>query len=397
MLKKFIIIYILIGSLNVYNLALLGDTINLINVSAIALMVAILILNLIYSKKKSIHQNFRLPIVFIAVATFLSMFMAYSAFNQSFFITFYTQRDIYFYLLYFTLHVLSVEKKELQRLIILFGLMYSIFYLIQFFSFPTEIFDVGMHKDRGTIRVYLEGSGYAMISYFMCLQIFYSTNKIRYLLLSVFFLIPIILFGARSGISTLMMGTIVQLILSKRVKSKALITFLILLALIPTFYFFQDVFLGVLKAQKAESAEGTDNIRILAGQYFLTNFLPNDISYFTGIGAQSAQSPLGKLTMLLSSKYGFYLSDVGIVGNYVTYGVLFVFAVFWIVYKILFSKLMLDMAFIKYFSFFEVLLMLPIAAGFALSPVIAGFCCIFYLVDLSVHERKSKAELMESP
>jgi hypothetical protein len=397
MIKKAIIIYIIIGSLNVYNLALIGDLINLINLSAVALMIAILIVNLVYSKKKSIHQHFKWPIILIAIAAFVSMFMAYFAYDQKFLITFYAQRDIYFYLFYFTLHVLSVEKKELQRLIIYFGLLYSVFYLIQFFSFPNEIFDVGMHRDRGTIRIYLEGSGYAMISYFMCLQIFYSSNKFKYLFLSIFFLIPIILFGARSGISTLMMGTIVQLVFSKRVKSRVLITFLILLTLVPTFYFFQDVFLGVLTAQKAESAEGTENIRILAGQYFLTHFLPNDISYITGIGAQSAQSPLGKLTMMLSSNYGFYLSDVGIVGNYVTYGVLFVFSIFWIVYKILFSKIMEDMAFVKYFSFFEVLLMLPIAAGFALSPVIPALCCIFYLIDLSTHERKIQNKITESP
>jgi hypothetical protein len=229
----------------------------------------------------------------------------------------------------------------------------------------------------------------------MCLQIFYSTSKIKYLILAIIFFIPIILFGARSGISTMTLGTIVQLLFSRVVKSKVLITFLILLALVPTFYIFQDVFMEVIKAQKLESAEGSENIRILAGQYYLTSFLPNNISYITGIGAQSAQSALGRLTMMLSSKYGFYITDVGIIGNYVTYGILFVFALFWIVYKILFSRILLDMIFIKYFTFFEVLLMLPIAAGFALSPVIAGFCCLFYLIDLSAHERKQPENIAE--
>jgi hypothetical protein len=389
MIKKAIVIYIIIGSLQVYNLAVLANIVKLIQISAIALMVAIILLNLVYSRNKMrVHQRFRLPIILIAIAVIMSMFMAYFAFNQNFAISLYAQRDIYFYLVYFTLHVLHIEKKELQRLIIFFGLLYFVLYLVQFFAFPTELFDIGMREERGTIRIYLEGSGYAMISYFMCLQIFYSTNKFKYLLLAIVFFIPIILFGARSGISTMLLGTIVQLILSKRVKSRALIVFLVLLAIVPTIYLFQDVFAGVLTAQKIESAQGSENIRIVAAQYFMLEFMPNDLAYITGIGAPSDRSSLGQMTTLLSKRYGFYLVDIGLIGNLVTYGALFVFSVLWMVFKTLTTKVTDDMAFIKFFFFFEVLLMLPIAAGFAFSPPIATLCCIFYLVDVSAHERK---------
>jgi hypothetical protein len=385
MTKKIIVIFLILGSLEVFSVTILGSATRMINLSAIALMVGILIVNLVYDAPSTIKKNYRTPIYLIFLAVFVSMFTAFFSYNQSFYVSLYAQRDIYFYLLYFTLHALKVEKKEFQRIIIYFGLLYFAIYLIQFFAFPTELLNVGMREERGTLRIYMEGAGYAMLSYFMCLQVFYTTNKFKYFLLSILFLSPIILFGTRSGLATIMIGTIFQLIFSKRIKAKALIIFLVLLAVIPTVFFFRDIFTGLLKATKSESVHGVENVRILAAQYFLTEFL-NGISYITGMGAPSGQSPLGQMTMLLNKRYGYYLTDIGIIGNYVTYGALFAFSVLWIVYKTIFTKTKADMVFIKYFFFFEVFLMLPIAAGFAFAPPIAVLCCALYLTDLSHHE-----------
>jgi len=287
---------------------------------------------------------------------------------------------------YFTLHVLNIEKKEMQRIIIYFGLIYVFFYLLQFFAFPAQIFDIPVRADRGTVRVYLEGLGYAMLGYFMCLHIFYYSNKVRYLLLALLFFIPVILFGARSGLFTLLLGTIVQLLFSKRVKSRVLISFLVLASLIPAFFFFKGIFEGIVQATVAESAEGSENVRLLAIQYYLVNFIPNKLAYITGIGAPSEKSPLGQLTLTLSLNYGYYLSDIGIIANYVTYGVLFVIAIFMIIYRSLTMKIKTDMKYMKFFLFFEAYMLLPIAAGFAYSGSIATFCCIFYLLDISAHE-----------
>jgi hypothetical protein len=387
MLRKIIIIYLIIASLNVFNISALGSLNTMINFSGIILMVFIIIVDQVYTRTKMMKRNFVIPIYLIFIAVFLSMFTAFFAFRQNFQVTLFSQRDIYFYLFYFTLHVLKPEKKEFQRLIIYMGLIYLIAYLIQYFSFPTEIFDVTMRKERGTVRVYLEGSGYAMIAYYLCLQIFYTTNKFKYLFLAILFLIPIILFGARSALLTIVIGTFAQLIFSKRIRSKALIIFLVLLALVPTYLFFQDVFTSMVKASQLESAQGTENVRILAAQYFMTRFIPNDMAFLTGIGAPSAESPLGKLTMMLSETYGFYLSDIGIIGNFVTYGALFVLAVILIVFRTMFLKITLEMSYLKYFFFFEVFLMLPIAAGFAYSAPIVIICSCLYLADVSHYER----------
>ena len=134
MIRKFIIIYLIIASLNLFNLKALGSLNAMINMSGIALMVFILIVNQVYFRTKMMKRNFIIPIYLIFIAVMLSMFTAFFAFRQNFQVTLLSQRDIYFYLFYFTLHVLKPEKKEFQRLIIYMGLLYLFAYLIQYFS-----------------------------------------------------------------------------------------------------------------------------------------------------------------------------------------------------------------------------------------------------------------------
>ncbi len=396
MFKKLIIIFILIGSLEVYNLSILGNTVRLFHLAAIGLMVSIIVIDLVYFKTIKLKQNFSAPIYFIFLGVLLSMFSAYYSYNQTFALSLYAQRDIYFYLVYFILHILKIEKKALQRLILYFGILYLLLYLIQFVAFPTTIFDVHMLEDRNTIRIVIQGSGYSILAYFMCLQIFYSSNNFKYLILALVLLIPTILFGARSGMLTILMGTVAQLLFSKRIKSKAMVITLVLAALIPAYYFSQDIINGMIMASEADSAKGSDYVRIRAAQFYLTQFMPTDISMITGVGAPTERSPLGQMTAMISKRYHFNLSDVGIISNFVTYGIFFIFGLLWTLYKTMFLKIKHDMLYVKYFLFFLVLLMIPIAAGYAYSAAIAELCCIFYQIDISSYEYKSEIKSLQN-
>jgi len=394
--KKLILVFILIGSLQVYSLSILGTAIRLFHLTAIGLLIVIIAIDLVYFKTIKIKQNFSAPIYFIFLGVILSMFSAYYSYNQTFAQSLYAQRDIYFYLVYFALHVLRIDKKALQRIIIYFGLLYFLLYLIQFFAFPTRIFDVHMIEDRNTVRIVLDGSGYAVLAYFMCMQIFYTSNKIKYLVLAVVLFTPVVLFGSRSLLLTVLLGTVAQLIFSKRIKSKALIITLVLASLVPAYYFSQEIINGMMDASEANSEKGADYVRIRAAQFYLTQFMPTDISMITGVGAPTERSPLGQMTTMISKRYHFNLSDIGIISNYVTYGIFFIFGMLWTIYITMFSKIKRDMSYIKYVMFFIVFLMLPIAAGWANSASIAVLCCIFYLTDISSYEHKSETKILQN-
>ncbi len=85
--------------------------------------------------------------------------------------------------------------------------------MLQFFAYPVTLMDIPVREDRGTIRVYLDGLGYAMVSYFMCLHLFYQTNKAKYFILALIFFIPVY-FWRKIGFIYNCTGTIVQLLFS---------------------------------------------------------------------------------------------------------------------------------------------------------------------------------------
>ncbi|MBN2349211.1 MAG: hypothetical protein JXJ22_10255 [Bacteroidales bacterium] len=383
MIKKILVIFIILGSLSLYNLKIIGRYSKLLELIAVGIMFLILVFHLVYGKQTTNKQHFRAPILLIFLAFILSTFMAYYAFNQSFAISLYEQRDIYFYSMYFVLHILNIDKKDLQKIVIYLGIVYFLAYVAQMIVFPSEIFDVTMRVERGTTRIYLKGSGYAVLAIFLCLQIYYHTLKIRYVLITLICFSTVILFGARSGIFLVVMGVAVQLILSKRIKSKAITYLTVVVAIISFFYFFQDIFSSLESVMNQTKSEGASNVRVLGAKFFLTKFLPNKLSYFTGIGEPNERSPLGQMTKLLSLKHGYYLGDIGIIGNYISYGVLFVISVFWINIKALFIKISPDLQYVKVFFFFFLLIMLPIATGFAESETIAIISILLYLLDKS--------------
>jgi hypothetical protein len=72
-----------------------------------------------------------------------------------------------------------------------------------------------------------------------------------------------------------------------------------------------------------------------------------------------------------------------------------VLAVILIVFRTMFMKITLEMSYLKYFFFFEVFLMLPIAAGFAYSAPIVIICSCLYLADVSHYERGLSPESPE--
>ena len=186
--------------------------------------------------------------------------------------------------------------------------------------------------------------------------------------------------------------TIINVLLSKRVKSKFLILMLVVLATIPIIVMFQDIFLNLLSVSKEQSEDVGDDTRVRAATFFLTELFPNDVAYFTGNGVSSANSGYGVMIQMYMDLYGFYQSDIGLIGDYCNFGVLFVLAVFILIIRVLLMKLDQSHMFIKYF-YITVLLTLFTGGGpFARGDSIVTICMTLYLIDVFLHNKKSDEE-----
>jgi hypothetical protein len=312
--------------------------------------------------------------------------------NQPITISLYAQWSMYYYLLYFALHLIKIKPEDFEKLFIFFGVIFIFFYLLQYFLYPKVIlFKAQIKAERGTIRIFLAGMSYFIICYYYALQKFLESHQLKYSILLLASIIIIILIGSRTLLLTSAVTTMLNLILSKRIKSRLLIYFMSALGIILIFFTFQNIFQELVKTALHRDPISSENIRFRAVKYFMSNFFPNKLTYIFGNGASSVKSEYSHKLWMISSKYGYYLGDIGIIGEYVNYGLLFLFGVFGILYNSIKSKIQPQYAYIKYFYVFT-LIGIVLGGGFDDSEFIVLVCITLYIYDVSKYYLKKESQ-----
>lgn len=388
MVKRLIILFVIVASLGMYELAFLGkDMIKILELLGIGVIALIILLQLVYSKGENFKTNFGWEILLVFVGVILSMFTAFSGHNQGFTTTLIAQRFMYFYFFYFALHFIRISDVDLEKIIVYLAITYVVFYLLQFVAYPTVIFDVRTAEERGTVRIFLQGLSYLVLAYFYILnKLFERFTPGRLALLFLFFSI-FILMGTRQIILTMFMLTVLNVLFSKKIKSKVMIMFLVIVSAIPVVFIFQDIFLSILSVTQEQSEGFEDDIRIRAATFFLYELFPNKISYITGNGAPSLNSPYGQLIQMYMDVFRFYQSDVGIVGDYSKFGAFFVIAVLAILIRVLTMKISSEFSYLKYYYFSIVLTMFTGGGTFGEGSSIVLICITLYILDIDKHNR----------
>ncbi len=381
MVKNILIFLILISSAFFFNTKLLPiRVIHLIQVAAIGIMVVIIIAHNIYGRSETIKHNFKYPVFLIFTGVFLSMIIAQAYHNQNYGLTFWAQRFMYFYILYFFLHVLKPEIKDLEKILLTLGILYAVSYLLQYAIYPLAIFDVRLDADRGTIRIFMPGAAFFALSLFICLQRFYLENKLRYIFLALLFVTIVILMGTRNFMAAIAVTIIFSLLFSKTIKSRYVIYFIILISFIPVFILFQEIFAGLIDLSTKETANIHSDIRVRAAKFFLTDFFPNKLAYFFGNGHEHGQSMYGVRVATYMKYRSFYQSDVGLIGEFSKYGLFFVIGALWLLFRGFTSRLKPEQTYIKY-HFLRVALVLPFGSNFTEPSSIAVLCTLIYIID----------------
>ncbi len=389
MLKKAIIIAIILSSLKFYSFAFLPEV--LIKVSewlGIGLILVFTIVYVVYGREKPVRKNFIIPIILILFSVLLSMFGSYLFHDQSFALTAYAQRAMYLYMLYFLLHLMKVEGLFIIRTFVVLALIYMGIYIVQYVLYPIQITTTKMFIDRGTLRIFLSGAGYLVIAYFIWLYMLFRNYRLRYALFLLISLGIFVMMGTRQVLASMLLLTMLFIFQSKVIKSRLLLIVLIGFAVIPIYFLFQNIILSMFEVTQQQSRNLEGSIRVKAAMFFLTKFYPNELAYFIGHG-NAGPSLYGLRLARYAEEYGYYLSDIGLIGEYVEYGVMYVIGVFIILFKVLKTSLPENLMFIKY-NFLGILLTLVTGGGaFGSGSNIIIICLLLYLVDLYISDKHS--------
>jgi hypothetical protein len=384
MLKKSIVVIIVLGSLAFFEPVFLDrQTIGLIHLGITGLILALLILYSVYDTSKKIRSSFTLEIILLFFAVCLSMIGAFVFHYQQVRITLLAQRVIYLFLFYFLLLQLKPEPRFVIRLFIVISLIWSVLYIIQWIAFPTQLFGNQMFKDRNTIRIFLPGVTYAVISYFVCLLKFLKTSHYKYLFPLLLLLLVFVLLGTRQLLGPTLLITILAVVQSKRIQSKVFITLLGIASIVPIYFIFQDIINAMIDITLQQGGKFAENIRFKAVMFYLYRFAPGKLSFLIGNGAYSGHSVYGIMMDNYSKIFGYYLSDIGIIGEFILYGIIFVTAELIILFKIALIKYSEEFHFIKYVVYSMFFSIFVGAGAFVTAEGIVMICLILYLVDVS--------------
>ncbi len=389
--KRMLIASIFVLASGFYTLIFIPEQLrNLGEIAGIGVIIFVLLFQQLSGDSQREKQYFKKEIYLFLLAAFVSMFMANAFHNQAFTITLVAQRYIYFFFFYFFLHSIKLDVKEIEKLILPLAFVYVFLYLTQYIVFPTRIVDSRVGVERGTVRIFIPGGGFLLLAYFMSLQKLLKNYELKHgIYCLIFFVVNGILQGTRQSLASIVLLTVAFIFFSKQVKSRTLVIIMAGVAGLAVFVIFQDIFLEMIAVTRKETTATRENIRLVAVRFFLTEFMPNKLAYIFGNGQDSLNSSFGR-EVNLYKKLGLYQSDIGLIGDYTKFGLLFVIAQLSIMARVIFGKLPKEIVYLRYFFISRALVMFTGSNIFSNATGIAFFMIVLYMIDQ--YKNKEKEE-----
>lgn len=349
---KDVFVFLLIITGLVFFSARFDTTDTLKNFSYAYLLFAI-ILSLPYFFKYT--GDFVFPIQLICISILISFLMAYISWGQGFINSLSTIPYMIWFVFFYLLHI-KYPVYKIENVIIFFGCLYIFLFIFQFLNSGQVYFGEQdeFTEDRGVIRVNFPGAGVFFLAYLIALVKSKKGAFHRW-----FFILFLIVGAAvtvlqvtRQNIAFIFL--IVLYHLTKKASVPKRIAILSITSISLFFALNSDSLIvkGLLETQKQTQTAGDENIRIQAGEYFLTEFSPNLASQIFGNGVPNYNSPLGQKTKNLIDNRGFYLTDVGLIGFYVMFGILAIVGYIIIFIKSLRVKIPDKYYYLKYYVWY---------------------------------------------
>jgi hypothetical protein len=343
-----------------------------------------------YGTLPAIKLHFRIEILLFFFSFIISAFGAMFFHDQPMLITIYAQYAFYLFLFYFLIHKLRPDSDTIIKMFLWLGYIYAFLYFIQYILYPMEIIMSPSLKDRGTIRIMMPGAEYMVAAWFILLSKFFRTRQLKNLFGLIPFIIVLILLGTRQLMAATALITLINILLSKSLKSKAIVIVAIAVAFVPFYFLFQDIFNNIAALSNKQQANLQGNIRLFAANYFMFEMNHNPVWVLTGNGFPGPHSEYGKFLMRISSQLGYYQSDVGIIGDFSKFGILYVIAELSILFKMVFFRMDEKYSFIRYTA---IMMLMTLFTGAGLGPgVILQMCFLAYLIDTNKQPEHNQTE-----
>jgi hypothetical protein len=321
----------------------------------------------------------------------ISAFGAYIFHDQAFSLSLLVLRLQLLWLFYLVLHIFNFSKETIIKLMIVVGIVWAVITIIQQFTYPVYYFSSRSEKRAGVYRFMVHGLQYGS---FFLLYFFYQylvKRKIYYLLLAILGLVGFYFYGTRQfALAAMACMFIATFMVRGRAQLNAITIFLIA---VPLLIIFKDVLFAQHIEITKEQFQYGDNIRELSAKFWLNDYWPNHwVAKITGNGPTHELSSYGQEMKFIQVYYGFFRSDVGVIGAFNEFGLLYALNILWVNFKGLSNKYFTKNDKFLKLLFINSILLLLTSQSYSYGGGIPFYCLIFYLTDKAFEEKKFKEQ-----
>ena len=340
--------------------------------------------------------GFTLPLRLIIIGIVISMFMAFFSWGQSFSDSIIATVPYMLWIFFFYLLESHLSAQSIEKIMILLGLIGILIFISQYISYPAIYFGwvEDFKNERGTIRIGV--SGFVYLLCFIALNKFTVKGRVRFLwgiIAAAGIIIPF-LQATRQYIGAMLLIYIYHFIKAQKLYKKIIILIITAFAIVYVANTNIPIVRGIENVQENTMQLGTNYIRLLAGQFFLTNFSPNIESRILGNGFPYGKSSLGRYEEYLKSSHYFFLSDLGIIAVYVMFGIIAVLGYILIWVKSFTIQLPREYYYLKYYLWFLLISSLTSWAVYHYSFLVASVLTLYIYQDVSNIENNKSNILM---
>ncbi|NBC81814.1 MAG: hypothetical protein GVY19_00380 [Bacteroidetes bacterium] len=353
------------------------------------IFVILIIANYLYFNKgnENIKKHFSILILLMLLSVLGSLLVAKYHHHQPYYLTLWRSKNQFFFLFYFYLHSFHFTRKEVEDLILAVGFSSLVVFFAQYAVYPTMILDARVAEDRGTVRIFFKLLYFVTPCYFYYLNGFFKEKKTLHLLLALLFLSTFVIQGSRQFIATMVVLTMVNILVSKQVKAKVLILAVTIVGLVGVYFMFQDVFNEMVEVTIEQGTDARESVRERSAKFYLFEFNPRPLAYLLGNGQAHFASPYGMRIYMIWTYYGYFMADIGIIGDYVTYGALYALCAILIFARLLYFRVSPELSHFKYFILYLVLIQLTTSGAFGSANL--GIFMVAYLWDVDRQRRNN--------
>lgn len=289
--------------------------------------------------------NYKTEILLLMILPFISSVNTNALYGQTYIDSVRALLVNFVWVFYFVLHKYNVRESTILKAFILISIFIAIVQIIQQFTFPRALFGVFStdqmieygreeiaEQRNGLWRFRISGSAFFIAPVlFACFEWISKRTNFNLIVMIALMLVSVYLTLTRQVIAACIFTLFVSFFIGK--KSKSSLRLLLLCAVLLTLIYSYSNILFESFAVQTNDDMNEDNIRVLAGTYFANESISSLPVFLFGHGAVGRSGTYANLIEQLKTFMHFYTSDVGFIGMTYTYGAIYVFICYKLLWK----------------------------------------------------------------